>query len=72
MFIEELKNMDLNRKQDTCARMIWTFDTIPKRGRSSLVMNVPYTEAVFHGTLRSGPRRIQNILKKWNTIPHTS
>jgi hypothetical protein len=34
-------------------------------------MDVPYTEAVVHGTLCAGPRRIHSVLRKWNTFLQT-
>ena len=35
------------------------------------MINVPYTKAVYHRKLHSGPRRIHIILRNWNIIHHT-
>jgi hypothetical protein len=46
-FIQELTDMDINRREDACARkMIEILGAIPHVGRSLLVMNVTYTEGV--------------------------
>jgi len=44
-FVQELTDMDLDRRQDACARMIEVAQ-LQHVGRSPLVMNVTYTEAV--------------------------
>jgi hypothetical protein len=44
-FVHELTDMDLDRRQDACARMIEVAQ-FQHVGRSPLVMNVTYTEAI--------------------------